>query len=72
MVYKSIDHRKVLSICFFTITRKNTTGFGFYFSLRKRSASKTEWIRRLVCKETVVLRRWGVERNVWSINRVDN
>ena len=31
-----------------------------------------EWIRELVSKETVVLRRWGVEKNVWLINRVDN
>ena len=27
--------------------------------------------RWLVSKETVVLRRWGVEKNVWFINRVD-
>ena len=29
-------------------------------------------IRRLVSKETAVLRRWGVETNVWFINRVEN
>ena len=40
----------------------------------------TEWLRinsnfcrrELVSKETVVLRRWGVETNVWFINRVGN
>ena len=26
----------------------------------------------LVSKENAVLRRWGVETNVWFINRVDN
>ena len=31
-----------------------------------------EKVRGLVSKETAVLRRWGVERNVWFINRVDN
>ena len=28
--------------------------------------------RGLVFKETVVLRLWGVETNVWFINRVEN
>ena len=31
-----------------------------------------KWIRRLVSIETGALRRWGVEKNVWFINRVDN
>ena len=29
-------------------------------------------IRGLVSKETAVMRRWGVETNVWFINRDDN
>ena len=29
------------------------------------------YIRGLVSEETVVLRWWGVERNVWLINRVE-
>ena len=29
-------------------------------------------LRGLISKETVVLRHWGVETNVWFINRVDN
>ena len=31
-----------------------------------------KWIRGLVSKDAVVLRRWGVEKNVWFISRVDN
>ena len=34
-----------------------------------------KWVRGdggVVSIETVVLRRWGVETNVWFINRVDN
>ena len=30
------------------------------------------WEEGLVSKETVVFCRWGVETNVWFINRVDN
>ena len=29
------------------------------------------WVRGLVSIETVVLRRWGVETNVWFIHGVD-
>ena len=29
-------------------------------------------IRGLVSKETAVMRRWGLETNVWFIKRVDN
>ena len=36
------------------------------------SKSKLNMDRGLVSKETAVLRRWGVETNVWFINRVDN
>ena len=25
-----------------------------------------EWIKALVAKETAVLRRWGIETNVWT------
>ena len=28
-------------------------------------------LKEVVSKETVVLRRWGGERNVWFINRVE-
>ena len=35
------------------------------------SDSNRSYIRGLVFKEIVVLRRWGVETNVWFINRVD-
>ena len=31
-----------------------------------------KYIMGLISKETVVLRRWGVETNVWFTNRVDN
>ena len=30
------------------------------------------WSRGLFYKETAVLRQWGVETNVWFINRVDS
>ena len=39
-----------------------------YCWLRKTFASMDKG----VFKETTVLRRWRVERNVWFINRVDN
>ena len=37
-------------------------------------SSRIERINRLVSKKkkNAVLRRWGVETNVWFINRVDN
>ena len=37
-----------------------------------REALIYERITVLVSKEAVVLRRWGVETNVWCMNRVDN
>ena len=44
MVHKSSDHRKLPSICFFTITWKKYERNWLYFPLRKRACVTSEVI----------------------------
>ena len=53
--------------------RNREKGYDFveYWAVQFRTVQEKA-IRGLVSYETVVLRRWRVEKNVWFIDRVDN
>ena len=64
MQLKPVNQIKILLVYFRVSFRRQSLCFP--------STPPDKCIRRLVSKETVVLCLWGVEANVWFINRVNN